>query len=116
MTEKEIWWEDKRKEMLGRNKHLEDKMNQIKERESHNNNKIIEQNIGEVEGRMLREVKRSSESQLNAEMERMRRTIELQDRRDKKDNMIIRGLTLNKKRIKQQMESFFKEIINGDVM
>lgn len=65
---------------------------------------------------MLREVKRSSESQLNAEVERMRRTIELQDRRDKKDNMIIRGLTLNKERIKQQMESFFKEIINGDVM
>lgn len=65
---------------------------------------------------MLREVKRSSESQLNAEMERMRRTIELQDRRDKKDNMIIRGLTLNKEKIKQQMESFFKEIINGDVM
>lgn len=48
----------------------------------------------------------------------MRRTIELQNRRDKKDktNMIIRGLTLNKERIKQQMESFFKEIINGDVM
>lgn len=42
MTEKEIWWENKRKEMLGRIKHLEDKMNQIKERESHNNNKIIE--------------------------------------------------------------------------
>lgn len=69
-----------------------------------------------MEGRVLREVKRSSESQLNAEVERMRRTIELQDRRDKKDNMIIRGLTLNKEKIKQQMESFFKEIINGDVM
>lgn len=69
-----------------------------------------------MEGRVLREVKRSSESQLNAEVERMRRTIELQDRRDKKDNMIIGGLTLNKERIKQQMESFFKEIINGDVM
>lgn len=69
-----------------------------------------------MEGRVLREVKRSSESQLNAEVERMRRTIELQDRRDKKDNMIIRGLTLNKEKIKQQMESFFKEIINGDIM
>lgn len=46
----------------------------------------------------------------------MRRTIELQYRRDKKDNIIVRGLTLNKERIKQQMESFFKEIINGDVM
>lgn len=46
----------------------------------------------------------------------MRRTTELKDRRDKKDNIIIRVLTLNKERIKQQMESFFKEIINGDVM
>lgn len=42
MTEKEIWWEDKRKEMLDRIKHLEDKMTQTKEREGHNNNKIIE--------------------------------------------------------------------------
>lgn len=60
MTEKEIWWEDKRKEMLDRIKHLEDKMTQIKERAGHNNNKIIEQNIGEVEGRVLREVKGNS--------------------------------------------------------
>lgn len=42
MTEKEIWWEDKRKEMLNRIKHLEDKMIQNKERKGHNNNKIIE--------------------------------------------------------------------------
>lgn len=48
MTEKEIWWEDKMKEMLDKIKHLEDKITQIKEREGHNNNKIIEQNIGEV--------------------------------------------------------------------
>lgn len=41
MTEKEIWWKDKRKEMLDRIKHLEDKITQIKER-GHNNNKIIE--------------------------------------------------------------------------
>lgn len=46
--------------MLDRIKHLEDKMTQIKERAGHNNNKIIEQNIGEVEGRVLREVKGNS--------------------------------------------------------
>lgn len=48
MMEKEIWWEDKMKEMLDKIKHLEDKITQIKQREGHNNNKIIEQNIGEV--------------------------------------------------------------------
>lgn len=90
----------------------------MEEKQDCNNNKIMEQKLEELEGRVQMEAERRAEDELNGEVERMRRLIEIQDRRERKNNVVIRGLMVSKERVKEQVERFFRETLSvrGDII
>lgn len=109
MREKEMQWEKEKKEIVGRLNQVEDKIKLIGEEEDCNNNSTFEKKLIELEEKVQAEARRRSEEEKSEEVEAMRRLIEKQERRDRKNNVVVRGLRVNKEGTKEQIERFFRE-------
>lgn len=109
MREKEMQWEKEKKEIVGRLNQVEDKIKLIGEKEDCNNNSTFEKKLIELEEKVQAEARRRSEEEKSEEVEAMRRLIEKQERRDRKNNVVVRGLRVNKEGTKEQIERFFRE-------